>query len=120
MSQPPLQDQFLPTDTSLENLWAFLMVTMTMHQEREIARLVATGLPALLPCPLSAVALRQESGPTWHVVLQQAGQLTVSPNEEAFSSALERLFARASAQGQFWLSPHTQHPPEHLLRFFAA
>ncbi len=46
-------------------LWTFLTALSGVSEELERARLTATGLPSLLPCRLSGVALVDESEATW-------------------------------------------------------
>ncbi len=103
------------TDKPLENVLAFLKMTMSAHEEQEIARLVATGLPGLLQCGLSGLALRQEMDGTWYVVLQQAGQLAVYPEAEAFSTRLEQLLPLTIAQGQLQYCDQAQQPQARAL-----
>jgi len=66
MLQHPIPDQERQRDTSLADLWVLLMVTMTVDEEQEIARLVAAGVPAVLRCRLSRLALRQGPDSDWH------------------------------------------------------
>jgi hypothetical protein len=80
MLQHTIQDQERPIDESFAALWALLMVTMNVNEVHEVARLVATGIPALLRCRVSGMALRQETGASWHVVLQKEEQLFPMPD----------------------------------------
>ena len=55
-------------------LWTFLTALSGVTDEIERARLIATGLPALVPCSVSGVALVDGAQTSWHLVLQKDGQ----------------------------------------------
>ena len=54
-------------------LWTFLTALSAVSDELERARLTATGLPSLLSCDVSGVALLRESDSTWQLTLQKDG-----------------------------------------------
>jgi transcriptional regulator with GAF, ATPase, and Fis domain len=116
MPQQVFQEQDKQSEPALTDLGALLLVSRSVEAEQDIARLVATGLPAILPCRLSGVALRQEPGAPWQGVLQQAGQPAAPLEAAAMSTALERLLAVAMAQGTLLFTPHAHHPHASLLR----
>ena len=60
-------------------LWTFLTAISGVNDQLDRARLAATGLPSVLPCDVSGVALLLESEGTWHLALQQDGQQLESP-----------------------------------------
>ena len=55
-------------------LWTFLAAISGVNDELERARLTATGLPSLLPCHLSGLALLGEGEGAWRLSLQRGGQ----------------------------------------------
>ncbi len=76
-------------------LWSFLAALSGVADELERARLIATGLPSLVPCRLSGVALFDEEEETWRLVLQIAGQQLVAAATEELLPDLERPFQAA-------------------------
>lgn len=103
MSQGSITRQEQQTWESFANLGALLTAIMAVDDEQEIARLVATGLPAFLPCGVSGMALRHEATAQWGVVLQQGDQPSVSPALAVSPAELEALFTAATVQGILWL-----------------
>ncbi len=55
-------------------LWTFLTALSGVTDELERARLTATGLPALVPCSVSGMALVDGAQTRWQLVLQKDGQ----------------------------------------------
>lgn len=55
-------------------LWTFLAAISGVKDERERARLTATGLPSVLPCQFSGLAILNESDQAWKVALQHDGR----------------------------------------------
>ena len=80
---------------SAHPLWMFMTAISGVSDELERARLMATGLPSLLPCSLSGVALVDESETTWRLVVQKDGHQIGSPNTEQICAELEPLFQEA-------------------------
>ncbi len=62
MQQIAIQNQARQTSEALEAMWMLLTVILAVEDEDEIARLMATGIPALLRCSVSGMAFRQEAG----------------------------------------------------------
>ena len=79
-------------------LWTFLTAISGVNDELERARLAATGLPALLPCDVSGLALLLEPEGTWHLALQQDGQQLESPIVDQVRADLEDLSQEAFRQ----------------------
>ena len=50
MQQIAIQNQARQTSEALEAMWMLLTVILAVEDEGEIARLTATGIPALLRC----------------------------------------------------------------------
>ena len=78
-------------------LWTFLTAISGVNDELERARLAATGLPSLLPCDVSGLALLLEPG-TWHLALQQDGRQLESPVVDQVRADLEALSQEAFRQ----------------------
>ena len=76
-------------------LWSFLTALSGVADELEWARLIATGLPSLVPCRLSGVALLDEEEETWSLVLQIAGKQLAATATEKLLPDLERHFQAA-------------------------
>ncbi len=76
-------------------LWTFLTALSGVSEELERARLTATGLPSLLPCRLSGVALVDEREATWRLFLQTDGNQVGPPETEQLLTELESLFQEA-------------------------
>ncbi len=72
-------------------LWTLLTAVSGVSDEHERARLLATGLPALLPCPVSGLALLNQAGTGWSLVLQKNGQQLDSPQAEEILADLKPL-----------------------------
>ncbi len=76
-------------------IWTFLTAMSGVEDELERARLTATGLPSLLPCSLSGVALADEAGAGWTLVLQEDGRQIGPPLSEDALTGLQPLFEEA-------------------------
>ena len=76
-------------------LWTFLTAISGVNDELERARLAATGLPSVLPCDVSGVALLLEPEGTWHLAFQQDGQQLESPVVDQVRADLEVLAQEA-------------------------
>ena len=76
-------------------LWTFMTAISGVSDELEQARLIATGVPALLPCRLSGLALVDESETTWSLIVQKDGYQVDSPQTEQICVELEPLFQEA-------------------------
>lgn len=76
-------------------LWSFLTALSGVADGLERARLIATGLPSLVPCRLSGVALFDDEEETWSLVLQIAGEELAATATEELLSDLERPFKAA-------------------------
>ena len=81
------------------SLWSFLTASSVIPDQYEWARFTATGLPSLLTCRLSGVALFDEEGETWVLVLQSGGRLLPATATERFLPDLEPLFQAAFRGG---------------------
>ena len=84
-----------PDSGSAHLLWSFMTAFSGVSDELERARLMATGLPALLPCGLSGMALIDETETTWSLIVQKNGHQVVSPQTEQICAQLEPLFQEA-------------------------
>ncbi len=76
-------------------LWTFLAVLSGVSDELERARLTATGLPSLVPCSISGVALVRDNDTGWDLVLQKDGEQLGSDATEAVLADLPTLFDEA-------------------------
>ena len=76
----------------LRDLWMLLTATAGVSDELERARLAATGIPSLVRCRLSAIALRQEAEASWTLIIQQEGQPLSPSHAEPVIPELDRLF----------------------------
>lgn len=79
-------------------LWTLLTAVSGLSDEHERARLIATGLPALLPCSVSGLALLNQAGTGWSLVLQKDGQQLDSSEAEAVLADLEPFFLETFRQ----------------------
>ena len=84
--------------TSALQLWTFMTMIQGVSDEHERARLMATGIPSLLPCRVSGVALLGEGEPTWRLVIQKDGRPLDLPQAQQICTALEPLFQSALEQ----------------------
>lgn len=74
-------------------LWTFTSALSGVHDELERARLTATGLPSLLSCHMSGVALIDDKGAAWNLIAQKDGQSISLPLTKQFVAELDALFA---------------------------
>lgn len=89
---------------ALETLWMFLIVMAGVEDEDERTRLTATSIPSLLPCCVSGVALRQETGAGYTLVLQREGrQLSAIDTELVLAESIPR-FEDAMGRGPMLIS----------------
>ena len=79
-------------------LWLLLTAIAAAEQESERVRLVATGIPSLLECSLSGLALRREADGRWDPVLHKEGQ-PVSFATGATAQEWSMLFEAAIHRG---------------------
>ena len=83
------------TDTGFRlahNLWTFIAAISGLSDETERARLIATGLPSLLPGELSGAALLDEASGEWKLVLQKDYRPVNSAEAERVLAELEPVF----------------------------
>lgn len=99
MEQSAMQDTDGKVFEALEALWMLLTATATVVDERERVRLTVTGMPSLVPCRVSGIALRHETGACWHLVLQQEGQQLPATDTAGMLPELAPLFAQAMGRG---------------------
>ena len=69
-----------------------LTAISSVADELERARLTATGIPSLVRCSLSGVALRQESGANWKLIVQKDGRMLPFSESKEASAELEPLY----------------------------
>lgn len=74
-----------------QTLWTLLATISGVTDEFERARLIAAALPALVHCDLGAVALMDEVGSTWRLVLHQDGRVLGADRTEQLRAELEPL-----------------------------
>jgi formate hydrogenlyase transcriptional activator len=84
---------------ALEIGWMFLTAMAAVSDEAEQARLTAGGIPSLLRCSLSGMALRRDTGATWDLVLYQEGEQLSGARAGQILIELDRLFTSAMTQG---------------------
>ena len=98
-------------------LWMLMTALSGVSDELERARLMATGLPSLLPCSMSGVALVDESEKNWNLVVQKDGHHIGSPQTEQIRAELEPLFQEALRKPTLLIATandqtdHTRIPP---------
>ena len=81
-----------------------LLATMSAAgDEAECTRLLATGIPSLLPCELSGLALTGEEG--WKIVFQKDGRLLDRSDTRGVLPELDSLFVSALSRDELSLSP---------------
>ena len=89
-----------PHVPSLQVLQTFLTAVSAISDEPERARLTATGLPSLLPCHFSGVALLDESEDSWNLVAQNDGvQLSAAKTKQILNElepSLRKAFSEAT------------------------
>ena len=96
----------------LRDLWTLITVTTAPSDEFECVRLTATGIPALIPCAVSASALLHEEGSGWELLLQREGKQLDASAGEPVLPALDELFNRAVRRGDFLaISDPSSLPP---------
>lgn len=116
MSRATISDVDWNARESVHPLWALLTAVSGISNELERARLAATGLPSLLQCRLSGVALVDEIEKTWAVVAQKDGRQIPDAVAERICSELAPLAVEASRKPIFRLgaagdsSEHTGIP----------
>ncbi len=74
-----------------ELAWALLTALSEVGDERERARLTATGLPSILPCRLSGVILLDQAENIWSLVAQANGHLLDSSDRRTALAILKPL-----------------------------
>ena len=79
----------------LRDLWMLLTAAAGVSDELERSRLLATGIPSLVECDLSGVALRQGVEASWTLLLQRDGSPVSAPDLEPVIPELDRLFSQA-------------------------
>ena len=82
-------------DQGTHALWTFLTAISGVTDELERARLAATGLPSLLSCHLSGLALLEDDAATWRVSLQQGGRQLDAPDVNGVLADVEVLAQEA-------------------------
>ncbi len=80
---------------SAHELWTFMMALSGASDERERARLMATGIPSVLSCRMSGVALVDETQDTWSLVAQSGGHEIGAPRTEQLLTGLQPIFEDA-------------------------
>jgi transcriptional regulator with GAF, ATPase, and Fis domain len=110
MVQGLTQYEEMQGSEAFEALWMLLTAIVAVGDEVKLARLTATGLPSLLRCSLSGMALQQETGPSWNLVLQKCSQLRSAVDMEADFAVLKPLMQEAMDRGPLWLS-HLEGEP---------
>lgn len=96
MSGTVMPDVDRHASESAHSLWALLTAVSGISDEHERARLTATGLPSLLQCQLSGVALVDEDGATWTLVAQKNGLQLSAARAELIRGELTPLFHEVS------------------------
>ena len=76
---------------SAETFWPFLGAVLGLKSEDERARLIATGLPALVPCSMGCVALHDGAESTWTLFATANGRALDSASARALLEGLEPL-----------------------------
>ena len=76
-------------------LWTFMTALSGASDELERARLMASGLPSLLSCGLSGVALLDETNDTWSLIAENERQDIGSPRAERLLTELEPVLQEA-------------------------
>ena len=86
-----------------------------VSDELERSRLLATGIPSLVECDLSGVALRQGVEASWTLLLQRDGNPVSAPDLEPVIPELDRLFSQAmSGSGLQLIGAETGFPSRWL------
>jgi hypothetical protein len=111
MDQASMQTQERQPLDALETLWMFLMAIAGVGDENERARLTATGIPSLLPCCVSGIALQQETGVAYTLVLQREGQQLSVVDTEPLLTELLPLFEIAMGRGPLLMTGVEGAPP---------
>ncbi|MCH7761346.1 sigma 54-interacting transcriptional regulator [candidate division TA06 bacterium] len=86
---------------STQDLWMLLAAITAVEDECERTRLTATGIPSLVRCNFSGMALRKNTEPGWSLALQKDGELLASPEAEAVIAELKPLYREAIGSGKF-------------------
>ena len=68
-------------------LWTFIAALSGVDDELERADLAATGLPSVLPCRLSGMALFDAKQTTWSLIVQRDGHRVESSRADRISMA---------------------------------
>jgi len=84
-----------PNSRTLHPLWMFITAISGIDDQAERVRLTATGLPSLLPCQCSGVALLDDGETPFHVIIQQNGQEVSLPQTEKLLADLLPLYQEA-------------------------
>ena len=77
---------------SAHALWTLLTAVSGVGDELERARLTATGLPSVLQCCFSGLALVDENEATWTLVAQKDGHELASARTKQICAELQPLF----------------------------
>lgn len=80
---------------SLHSLWMFITAISGIDDQAERARLTATGLPSLLSCHVSGVALIDDGKAPSHLIIQKNGHEVSSDHTEKLLADLESLYQEA-------------------------
>ncbi len=76
-------------------LWTFIAALSGVDDELERADLAATGLPSVLPCRLSGMALVDAKQTTWSLIVQRDGHRVESSRADRIRAELEPVFQEA-------------------------
>ena len=104
------------TNEALRDLWALTVATTAPEDAGECARLMATGIPSLVPCSLSGCALLE--GERWSLSLQQRGEQLSGELGQSVSAELDELMNRVIRHGDLLMLSDESVPP--LLRGLGA
>ena len=81
-------------------LWLLVSTASAAANEYECARLVTTGIPSLIPCDWSGVALRDPTAETWDLIVQKEERLLPSTEANNALSGFDSLFSDALLRGK--------------------
>ena len=96
MDPSPLRDTKSDLDfESSQPLWLLLAAITGVDDEHERVRLAATGIPSLLRCSMSGIAVRNEDDSSWVVTLEKEGQELPASDTQDVVKELEPLIREA-------------------------
>ena len=118
MGETVIAEAASPDVPSPKVLQTFLTAVSAVNDELERARLTATGLPSLLPCHFSGVALLDENGDRWNLTAQNDGVQLSAAQTKQILDELEPLLREAFSEatvlvdiGELGTSASSNLPP---------